>query len=155
MKTIHIIVGTLWTNTTLSEDGTSEIYCIPEGEYLYFWDFYNFILFPTRIGLRVYGAGKIYLRRFIAWMLCFALYSALGGSMGLLMAATAFLLSAFVLKGFLTSQPKNTQALLLLPRGKKRTGNSLIERKPACTPSRWAHCGVFDHSEREKRSVRI
>lgn len=53
--------------------------------------------------------------------------------MGLLMAATAFLLSAFVLEGFLTSQPKNTQALLL-PRSKECTG--LIERKPACTPSR-------------------
>lgn len=49
--------------------------------------------------------------------------------------STACLPSAFVLKGFLTSQPKNTQALLL-PQGKIHTGNSLIERKPACTPSR-------------------
>lgn len=36
--------------------------------------------------------------------------------------STAFLLSAFVLEGFLASQPQNTQALLLLPEGKTRTG---------------------------------
>lgn len=63
--------------------------------------------------------------------------------------STAFLLTAFVLEGFLTSQPKNTQALLL-PQGKIRTGNSLIERKPSCTPSRWAQHGMFDHSEKKK-----
>lgn len=64
--------------------------------------------------------------------------------------STAFLRSAFVLEGFLTSQPKNTQALLL-PQGKIRTGNSLIERKPACIPSRWAQHGMFDHSEKKKK----
>lgn len=63
---------------------------------------------------------------------------------------TACLPSTFVLEGFLTSQPKNTQTLLL-PRGKIRTGNSLIERKPACTPYTWAHCGMFDHSKKKKK----
>lgn len=68
--------------------------------------------------------------------------------------STAFLLSAFVLEGFLTSQPKNTQALLL-PQGKIRTGNSLIEQKPACIPSRWTQHGMFDHSEKKKKNVWI
>lgn len=36
--------------------------------------------------------------------------------------STAFLLSVFVLEGFLASQPQNTQALLLRPEGKTRTG---------------------------------
>lgn len=65
---------------------------------------------------------------------------------------TACLPSTFVLEGFLTSQPKNTQTLLL-PWGKIRTGNSLIERKPAWTPYTWAHCGMFDHSKKEKKEV--
>lgn len=63
--------------------------------------------------------------------------------------STAFLLSAFVLEGFLASQPQNTQALLLLPEGKtvKRTQvNCLIEQQPACTASRWAQYNMFHHS---------
>lgn len=64
--------------------------------------------------------------------------------------STAFLLSAFVLEGILTPQPKETHALLLPP-GKIRTGNCLIEQKPACTPPRRAQRGVFDHSGEEKK----
>lgn len=85
---------------SLSEDGMDKIHCIPKGEYLYFIDFYNFSLFPPRIGPLVYGAWKIYLRWFIAWMLCFALYSVLGGSVGLLMAAQLFFLVYLSLRDF-------------------------------------------------------
>lgn len=56
--------------------------------------------------------------------------------------STACLPGAFVLKGFLTSQPKNTQPLIL-PQGKIRAGYCLVERKLACTPSICAQCGML------------
>lgn len=114
MKTAYIVVWIIWTNLIPSQDDTATIYSIPEGEYLYFSDFYNFSLFPTCIGLLVYAAWKIYLWWFIAWMLCFPLCSTLGGSMGAPNGSTAFLLSAFVLEGFLTSQPKTHRHFFFL-----------------------------------------
>lgn len=47
-------------------------------------------------------------------MLCFALCSALGGEYGAPNGSTAFLLSAFVLEGFLTSQPKTHRHFFFL-----------------------------------------
>lgn len=66
--------------------------------------------------------------------------------------STACLPAAFVLKGFLTSQPKNTQPLIL-PQGKMRAGYCLVERKLACTPSTCAQCGMLITRRKEGKSM--
>lgn len=66
--------------------------------------------------------------------------------------STACLPGAFVLKGFLTSQPKNTQSLIL-PQGKMRAGYCLVEWKLACTPSMCARCGMLIIRRKEGKSM--
>lgn len=108
----------LWANVFLSEDGMGKIYCIAEGEYLYFWD----LRLQTSIPSSYWDSCLWSLKDLSAVihclnaLFCFVLCSR--RDCGAPNGRAAFLLSAFVLEGFLTSQPKNTQALLL-PRGKQ------------------------------------